>query len=66
MGADHAGYALKAAVIKHLADSGHELIDLGTDSEEPVDYPPFCAEAARAVVAGGADFAIVVGGSGQG
>ena len=66
LGADHAGYVLKTAVIKHLADGGHELIDCGTDSEEPVDYPSFCAESARAVVDGRADRAIVCGGSGQG
>lgn len=66
LGADHAGFALKTAVSKHLADAGHELIDLGTESEQPVDYPPFCAAAAREVVTGEADCAIVFGGSGQG
>jgi ribose 5-phosphate isomerase B len=66
LGADHAGFALKDAVAKHLAEGGHEVIDYGTDSTEPVDYPPFCAAAARAVVAGRADVAIVLGGSGQG
>ncbi len=66
LGADHAGYVLKTAVIEHLADSGHELIDFGTDSEQSVDYPVFCADAARAVVHGRADCAIVLGGSGQG
>lgn len=66
LGADHAGYALKTAVSKHLADSGHELIDFGAHSEEPVDYPEFCAKAARAVVNRDADYAIVFGGSGQG
>lgn len=66
MGADHAGYALKIEVAKHLADEGHEVQDLGTDSEESVDYPPICAAVGRAVVAGKADFGIVIGGSGQG
>jgi len=42
------------------------VIDLGTDSEEPVDYPPLCAAAGRAVVGGQAEFGIVLGGSGQG
>jgi ribose 5-phosphate isomerase B len=64
--ADHAGYRLKTVVAAHLADGGHEVIDLGTDSEESVDYPPFCAAAGRAVVEGQADFGIVIGGSGQG
>ena len=66
LGSDHAGYELKTVVAKHLAEQGHEVIDFGTDSEEPVDYPAFCAAAARAVVSGDADFGIVFGGSGQG
>ena len=66
LGADHAGFPLKTLVAKHLADAGHEVIDLGTDSEESVDYPSFCAAVGRAVVAGEADSGIVMGGSGQG
>lgn len=66
LGADHAGFPLKTLVAKHLADAGHEVIDLGTDSEESVDYPSFCAAVGRAVVAGDADRGIVMGGSGQG
>ena len=66
LGADHAGFRLKVAVAKHLADRGHEVLDLGTDSESSVDYPPFCAAVGRAVVAGTADVGIVMGGSGQG
>ncbi len=66
LGADHAGYRLKVAVAKHLADAGHDVLDLGTDSEVSVDYPPFCAAVARAVVGGEADMGIVMGGSGQG
>jgi len=64
--ADHAGYRLKTVVAAHLADGGHEVLDMGTSSEESVDYPPFCAAAGRAVVDGLADFGIVIGGSGQG
>lgn len=63
---DHAGFKLKQFVIDHLRQAGHDLRDLGTDSEEPVDYPPFCAAAGRAVVSGEAQFGIVIGGSGQG
>jgi ribose 5-phosphate isomerase B len=66
LGSDHAGYALKTAVAKHLLDRGHDVIDLGTDSEESVDYPRFCAAVGRAVVRDEADFGIVMGGSGQG
>ncbi|HEX3621268.1 MAG TPA: ribose 5-phosphate isomerase B [Acidimicrobiales bacterium] len=64
--ADHAGYRLKTVVVAHLGEGGHEVLDLGTHSEEPVDYPSFCAAAGRAVVAGLADAGIVIGGSGQG
>ena len=66
LGADHAGYELKTALAKHLAGTGHEVIDLGTDSESPVDYPPICADVGRAVVSGRADLGVVMGGSGQG
>lgn len=66
LGADHAGFPLKTLVSKHLVDGGHEVIDLGTDSEVSVDYPSFCAAVGRAVVAGEADSGIVMGGSGQG
>ena len=66
LGSDHAGYTLKTDLAKHLVDGGHEVIDLGTGSEEPVDYPPICAGVGRAVVNGDADRGIVMGGSGQG
>ncbi len=63
---DHAGFTMKGAVTEHLRSAGHQVEDLGTDSTERVDYPRFCAAAARAVVRGEAELAIVVGGSGQG
>ena len=63
---DHAGFRLKQLVSQHLVDAGHSVDDLGTHSEDPVDYPAFCAAAARAVVRGHADLGIVIGGSGQG
>ena len=66
IGADHAGFPLKEDLIAFLGAEGHETLDMGTDSEAPVDYPSFCAAAARAVVAGDADRGIVLGGSGQG
>jgi len=66
LGADHAGYRLKVAVAKHLADGGHDVLDLGTDSETSVDYPAFCAAVGRAVGSGDADLGVVMGGSGQG
>ncbi|MBI3648308.1 MAG: ribose-5-phosphate isomerase [Actinobacteria bacterium] len=66
IGSDHAGFALKEHLKGFLEQEGHELLDVGTGSTEPVDYPPFCAKAARAVADGLADRAIVLGGSGQG
>src|SRR5436305_5148188 len=66
LASDHAGYPLKVEVAKHLEGAGHEVLDLGTASAAPVDYPPFCAAAARAVVRGGAELGVVMGGSGQG
>jgi ribose 5-phosphate isomerase B len=66
LASDHAGFRLKAFLVRHLGGLGHEVTDLGTDSEAPVDYPPLCAAAARAVVGGDADVGIVLGGSGQG
>lgn len=66
IGSDHAGFALKAHLSETLISLGHEVDDIGTDSEEPVDYPPICAAVGRAVVKGEADRGIVLGGSGQG
>jgi ribose 5-phosphate isomerase B len=66
IGSDHAGFPLKQDLAAFLRDEGHEVLDMGTDSTEPVDYPRFCASAARAVAAGDAERAIVLGGSGQG
>ncbi|MDQ4124189.1 MAG: ribose 5-phosphate isomerase B [Actinomycetota bacterium] len=66
LGSDHAGYALKSALGHRLKGLGHEVLDLGTDSEERADYPRFCAAVGRAVVSGEADRGIVMGGSGQG
>jgi ribose 5-phosphate isomerase B len=63
---DHAGFALKQTLTAFLEREGHEIQDHGTHSEEPVDYPDFCAAAARAVADGAAERGVVLGGSGQG
>ena len=65
-GSDHAGFELKQHLVERLGAAGHDIIDHGTDSTESVDYPAFCAAAARSVRDGEADFGIVLGGSGQG
>ena len=66
IGSDHAGYQLKAHFIDLLGRQGNDMIDLGTDSTDSVDYVPFCAAVGRAVRDGDADVGIVLGGSGQG
>jgi ribose 5-phosphate isomerase B len=66
MGADHAGFPLKEELKGFLEMEGHQVIDVGTDSTEPVDYPAFCAAVARSVADGRAERGIVLGGSGQG
>jgi ribose 5-phosphate isomerase B len=66
IGSDHAGFELKQELVEHLRAKGHNVDDLGTDSEEPVDYPDFAAAVAREVVHGGAERGIVVCGSGAG
>lgn len=66
IGSDHAGYDLKAHLVGFLTGHGHEVLDQGTHSTESVDYPEICAGVGRTVVAGDADWGIVLGGSGQG
>jgi ribose 5-phosphate isomerase B len=66
VGSDHAGFSLKEDVTAFLGELGHEVVDYGTDSNQPVDYPAFIAAAAHAVGNGECERAIVVGGSGQG
>lgn len=66
IGADHAGFRLKLQLIERLETLGHQVHDFGTDSEQPVDYPPICASVARSVASGESERGIVLGGSGQG
>jgi ribose 5-phosphate isomerase B len=66
IGSDHAGFRLKETLAAHLKVLGHEVEDVGTDSEEPTDYPPICAAVGRAVRDGRAERGVVLGGSGQG
>jgi ribose 5-phosphate isomerase B len=66
IGSDHAGFELKEALVAFLRGEGHEVVDHGTVTPEPVDYPAFCASVARAVTRGDADRGVVLGGSGEG
>jgi ribose 5-phosphate isomerase B len=63
---DHAGFPLKPVVLETLIAAGHEPIDLGTWSTDPVDYPDTARTAGDAVLAGEAERAVVVCGSGAG
>jgi ribose 5-phosphate isomerase B len=66
IGSDHAGFRYKE-IIKHLlTDLGQEVVDFGTDSEAPVDYPLFIRPVALAVAAGDCERGVVLGGSGNG
>ena len=65
-GFDHAGFALKQEVVEALEEAGHEVLDLGTDSTEPVDYPDVALAVGRAVTAGEAERGVLVCGSGAG
>jgi ribose 5-phosphate isomerase B len=67
LGSDHAGFELKTHLVKHLTAAGHDVIDVGPavfDAED--DYPPYCVEAARRVVADAGSLGVVIGGSGNG
>lgn len=65
--ADHAGFELKAHLVRHLTDAGHEVTDHGAHELDPLDdYPSFCLAAGEAVVAEPGSLGIVIGGSGNG
>ena len=64
--ADHAGYLLKDEIGARLAGKGHDVIDLGTNSPSPVDYPDSAAAVAAALARRDADRGIIVCGSGAG
>ena len=65
-GADHAGFSLKQNLAAYAKELGHEVLDLGTDSEAPVDYPDYAAAVGRAVVEGRAERGVLICGSGVG
>ena len=66
IGSDHAGFELKEALLQWLHDAGHEVIDVGTDTDASCDFPVFGAAVAREVAAGDADRGVAVCGSGLG
>ena len=64
--ADHAGFPLKATVIEVVRGHGHEPIDLGTSSTEPVDYPDVAQRLGEAIQRGDAERGVLLCGSGVG
>src|SRR3954451_19888288 len=66
MGSDHAGFELKQHVAEALRAAGHDVLDVGTDSEESTDYALFAEPAARLVANGEAERGVLVCGSGVG
>ena len=66
IGSDHAGFELKERVGPLLESAGHEVVDVGTDSDDSTDYPLYAAQAARLVADGDADRAVLACGSGVG
>ena len=66
IGSDHAGFTYKKKIQEFLAEQGHQVQDLGTYSEEPVDYPQWIRPVAEMVANGECQRGIVLGGSGNG
>lgn len=66
LGCDHAGFELKAVVAAGIESAGHDVLDCGTDSTAPVDYPDFSAAVADAVADGRCARGIILCGSGVG
>src|SRR3954462_13988195 len=66
LASDHAGFRYKTLLAAELASRGFEIVDFGTHSEQPVDYPDFIRPAAEAVARGECERGVVLGGSGNG
>jgi ribose 5-phosphate isomerase B len=66
LASDHAGFTLKDRLATSLAAAGHDVLDVGTDGSESVDYPRYAASAARLVADREADRGVLVCGSGNG
>ena len=66
VGADHAGFALKEDLAAYLRELGHQVLDVGTHSTAPVDYPDYAEAVGKAVLDGRAERAVLICGSGVG
>ncbi len=63
---DHAGFIQKAPMVAYLESLGHEVLDLGPDTEDRVDYPDYAEKVARSVASGEADRGVLICGTGIG
>ena len=66
LGSDHAGFALKKVLMDYLKQCGHQLIDVGANSTQPVDYPDFAEALALSLLRGDSERGILICGSGVG
>jgi ribose 5-phosphate isomerase B len=66
IGSDHAGWSLKNTVVEYVRKLGHDVIDVGSFDEKPVDFPDIAREVARKVTSGEAERGIMVCGTGVG
>jgi len=66
VGADHAGFEMKQVLADYLRQRGHEVIDKGTDSREPVDYPDVAEAVSGVLLVGQAERGVLICGSGVG
>jgi ribose 5-phosphate isomerase B len=66
VGSDHAGWSLKGSLVTHIKSLGHEVVDVGSYDQSPVDFPDIARKVAAKVTAGEVDRAIMVCGTGVG
>jgi ribose 5-phosphate isomerase B len=66
IGSDHAGFELKGVLAKQMRELGHEVVDVGTNNTQPVDYSDFAEAVGKAVLDGGAERGVLICGSGVG
>jgi ribose 5-phosphate isomerase B len=66
VGSDHGGYALKGVIISAVREAGHDVLDQGTDSSAPVDYPDYVEKVGEIIQSGKAQRGIILCGSGVG
>src|SRR5689334_22506328 len=66
LGSDHAGFELKQTLAYTLQQQGHQVLDLGTNSTQPVDYPDYAEAVSRSIAKGEAERGILICGSGVG